>query len=107
MRGETVQVLEKTKTGKTWGNAPVYEESPVPVPGVLVAPGACSGDAGQSVPDGASYSLYFPKAYEGDLDGKRVVVRGRPCRVIGSPRRYDSPNEWNMVVEAEECHGQR
>ena len=61
-------------------------------------------------PDGVTvaYTLYFPKAFTGCLDGAQVVVRGETFSVIGAPRRYPeviTPTQWNLKAEVERTDG--
>ena len=110
MHGETVVVFDQIEVGRDELNAVVHSESPVPVEGVLVAPGAAQNIPDVNRTDGAvvSFTLYFPKDYEGDLYAKRVEVRGKSYRVLGYPQRYapeDTPGRWNMVVEVEATNG--
>ncbi len=110
MRGETVRVVGRKKTGTdAHGNA-VYESERADVADVLVSPGATGALPGANRPDGAevAFTLYFPKSYEGDLYGKGVEVRGKPFKVIGRPQRYSdesAPGKWNMVAEVEAVYG--
>ncbi|MBX9035035.1 hypothetical protein [Gordonibacter massiliensis (ex Traore et al. 2017)] len=110
IRGETVEVLEVSKTGVDGFNKAVREEVPVPVDDVLVAPCPAVSASEANRPDGAvaACTLYFPKTYQSDLYGKSVVVRGKSFKVIGNPQRYGDenvPGRWNLVVEVETVDG--
>lgn len=86
---------------------PIVEYGPgVPVD-VIVAPGSTS-DMFDNMRDGhkIAYTLHFPKTWTVDLCGARVSVRGRLCRVVGSPQPYTStPGKYNMPVEVVFCDG--
>lgn len=100
-KSETVIVYDREKTGVDSLNNDVFTETPVEVPGVLVVPGSAENVIDSMRPDGimVSYTLYFPKSFTGEVDRKRIDVRGRACRAIGHSDRYKgSPNGWNMVV---------
>lgn len=56
-------------------------------------------------PDGAltTYSLAFPKSWEGSLDGRTVTLNGEVCEIEGAPRRQMAgrcPTRWNMTARA-------
>lgn len=109
IRGETVTVLRPTRAGKDALGMPV-EGEPVEtaVGNVLVKPGTAAVPGGDNRPDGVTvaYTLYFPDTYTGELDGCDVVVRGRKCRVVGHPDRYDPhPTAWNMECEVQRVEG--
>lgn len=110
IRGETVWVLDRSRTGvDAHGNA-LYESKRVEVEDVLVCPRPPREAPEDNRPNGAvvAFTLHFPKSYDGDLYGKSVEVRGRTCRVLGRPMRYASgnvPGRWNMAVEAEAVDG--
>lgn len=112
--GVDVDVVMRVQTGTDAFANPTYEDVPAKVHGVLVAPGSTS-DLDATRPEGVrvAYTLHFPKAFTGLLDGARVKVP-RPdggvdeCRVIGSPRPYQgdlTPGPWNLPVEVEAVDG--
>ena len=98
----------------------VYTYSPVgstgadveTVDNVLVAPGATS-DMEASRPEGVTvaYTLHFPKAYSGALEGCMVTLPAPwagDYMVVGDPRQYmdeNTPTEWHLPVEVEAAHG--
>lgn len=107
--GETVTVITHEQTGQDDYGAPVTEAVAASVANVLVQPGS-SNDLGEERPEGVEvlYTLQFPKAYTGELEGADIVVRGETCRVIGHPDAYDAtfcPTEWNRTVEVGGTHG--
>lgn len=79
---------------------------------VLIAPGATES-LEASRPEGVqvAFSLHFPKAWTGSLEGCKVelpVPWGGTYRVIGSPQSYmdeNTPTRWNRTVEVEVAHG--
>lgn len=87
----------------TFGD-PVLETVPC-----VVQPGA-TADLDATRPNGASvsYTLHFPKTYEGELRGCSVEVRGREYAIIGDPQRYmleNTPGAYNMAVEVGRTDG--
>lgn len=107
--GETVTVRVYEKTGRDAYGAAVKEPKEEAVANVLVAPGA-TADLGEDRPEGVeiAYTLYFPKAYTGDLENADISVRGEWFSVSGSPKCYEPgfcPTEWNRSVEVEVTHG--
>lgn len=81
------------------------------VSNVLIAPGTQNdrpaADSADSVGATPAYTLHFPREFEGDLQGERLVVRGEVFRVIGCPKPYTLENNatpWNMPVEVAALH---
>lgn len=107
MRGEAVVVETHRTVGSDAYGSPIAEPSLEEVADVLVSPGALA-DLGEDRPEGVRirYTLYFPKGYEGDLEGARVNVRGRWLYVIGRPDRYlQAPTRWDMQVDVGDSDG--
>ena len=108
-RGETVTVLTPTSAGTddlgaTVPGTPTSET----VDRVMVKDGPAKEPSENNRPDGVivHHTLYFPKEYSGDLEGKEVEVRGRRCRVIGSPAVWpESPNGWYIECEVSRVEG--
>lgn len=105
IHGISVVLYQKTQTGTDAANEPVYTETPVLVPDVLVAP--ASGD---EVVDGerlqgrkAVYTLGIPKGDEHEWEGCRVSFWGEDYQVIGKPTQGIEANmtrlRWNKHVE--------
>jgi hypothetical protein len=113
IKGETVTVLIRTKTGTDDFNADVCTEAPVDVANVLVSPAyprSVDYIAASNRPENTKvvFSLHFPKTFNDALDGLEIVVRGERCRVVGSPRPYTTdnvPGDWWLPVEVEAVYG--
>lgn len=110
MRGETVVVVRRERTGTGPGNTPIYGDVETTVHDVLVAPGPRQDVVESNRPDGVevAFNLHFPKTFSGSLRGAQVVVRGEPFDVIGDPRPYtlaNTPTRWWMPVEVERVDG--
>lgn len=85
----------------------------VTVENVLVSPtgydaGPRSFDAiSRPVGPVADYTLFFPFEFTNDITGKKVIVRGEECDVLGHPGHYKQRDvfgswlgAWDMVVYA-------
>ncbi|MGO1319928.1 MAG: hypothetical protein ACTII7_07775 [Galactobacter sp.] len=111
IKGETVTVLTRERTGTLPGNTPEYTDVETTVDNVLVAPGALSDVTGSIRPDGVkvAWELHFPKTFTGSLRGARVKVRGGPAvPVVGDPHPYtdaNTPGAWNRPVRLELVKG--
>lgn len=110
MVGETVVVETRSAVGTDNYKSPIYETSESEVSNVLVAPADTDDVFGNTRPDGAQikYTLYFPKTFDGDLEGCRIKVRDEWLSVIGHPDHFDKkvcPTKWWMVVRVGGIHG--
>jgi len=111
MKGETVFVESSPELGRDAFGAPVFGEAVLnEVENVLVAPGPRTDVTEPNRPEGTyvKYTLHFPKAFEGSLEGRFVWVRGERLKVVGAPARYTSaltPTLWDMPAEVEAVHG--
>lgn len=82
------------------------------VANVLVSPGS-TVELEASRPEGVtvSYTLHFPKSFNGSLEGCIVTLPAPwagDYRVIGDPRSYidaNTPTQWHIPVEVEAAHG--
>ena len=105
---ETVTVITHVQEGTDPFGAPTTQPQEKAVADVLVAPGA-TADLSEDRPEGVevNYTLYFPKAFTGSLEGAEVVVRGERLRVIGHPDAFSAgcPTSWNQVVAVGGSHG--
>lgn len=94
-----------------FGNA-TRTYSSADVANVLVSPGA-TVELEASRPEGVtvSYTLHFPKSFNGSLKGCIVTLPAPwagDYRVIGDPRSYidaNTPTQWHIPVEVEAAHG--
>lgn len=112
MIGETVHILRLEQIGVDDGNMPVYAYPPVyePIENVLVAPGSRQDLIETIRPDGVviNYTLHFPKTFDERLKNRRILVRGRECKVVGDPDHYmleSTPTPWWMPVEVTATDG--
>lgn len=107
MRGITVTLYERTQTGTDPLNHPIYEDVPVAVDNVLVAPSSSVEVTDQNNLDGrrSDYTLAIPK---GDTHkwtaGKKVGFFGEEWRIIEIPEEgieWLIPLSWNKKVQVE------
>ncbi len=109
IQGETVTVIRRTEKRDELGEPAGFTEGREEVRNVVVAPGSTS-DLDASRPEGVtvSFTLCFPKSYEGELRGCSVVVRGTEYSVVGDPQRYApdlTPGDWNLTAEVTRTDG--
>lgn len=110
LKGDTVIVEAKVKTGKDAHENPVYETVETTVGGVLIAPGPTTDLPDSNRPEGVTvaYSIYWPKTFNESLRGKRVKINGGWYDVIGDPKPWEyppPPTGWHMVSEVTATHG--
>ena len=100
IKGITVTLYERKKTGKDPFGNPAYEEHPVEVENVLVAPASTTEvlDTLNLTGKKAVYNIAVPKGDEHIWKDNRVDFFGASWRVIGLPQRgidENIPLDWN------------
>lgn len=106
IKGITVLLYEKTQTGVDGFNEPIYEEVPISVENVLVAPAASDDIVSNTDLTGkkAVYTLGIPKGDTHDWEDKKVEFFGEKFMTFGFPTKgIDEliPGDWNMKVMVE------
>lgn len=107
MRGITVILYDRTETGRDALNCPIYNETPIEVNDVLVAPSSTVEVLDTNNLDGrrSDYTLAIPKGDANDWSaGKRVSFFGRDWRIIKMPQEgieWLIPLKWNKKVQVE------
>ena len=107
MRGITVTLYDRTRTGTDALNHPIDAETPVTVDNVLVAPSSTIEVLDVSNLDGrrGDYTLAIPKGDTHDWSaGKKVSFFGRDWRIIKMPEEgieWLIPLSWNKKVQVE------
>lgn len=106
MKGITVILYERVKTGEDPFGDPIYEEQATEVPNVLVAPASSEDIAEQLQLYGkhAVYTLAIPKGDTHDWKDKKIHFFGQDFRAFGFPLEgIDSliPLSWNKKVQVE------
>lgn len=101
IKGITVILYEKQKTGVDEFNHSIYEETPIRVENVLVAPTSSTEilDMQNLTGKKAVYTLAIPKGDEHDWEDCRVEFFGKMWHVIGFPVQgidANIPLQWNQ-----------
>lgn len=111
IKGITVTLYDRVQTGTDALNAPIYEETAVPVKDVLVTP-LSSDEVLQTYTLTGRRAVYQMGIPKGDMHdwtaGKRVSFFGNDWRIIGMPEEgIESliPLSWNKKVKVE-CYEQ-
>jgi hypothetical protein len=106
IKGITVTLIDKVETSKDpFGNS-VFEDKPIEVKNVLVAPTSSDDVVNQLSLTGrkAVYTLGIPKNDDHDWENKEVVFFGQHWRTFGIPLQgIDDliPLNWNKKVMVE------
>lgn len=105
-QGITVTLYEVREAGIDAFNETIYEETPVDISNVLVAPSSESEilDAVNLYGKKAVYTLAIPKGDAHDWEDRRVDFFGKQWRVFGIPSEgMDGliPLDWNKKVTVE------
>lgn len=106
IKGTTVILYEKRKNGSDGFGKEIYEETPVEVKNVLIAP-ALSDDIVDSTNltgKKAVYQLGIPKGDNHDWRDKKVQFFGKTFQTFGEPIEGMEdmiPLEWNRKVTVE------
>ena len=106
MKGITVTLYEKTEVGRDGFNAPIYEEVPVEVSNVLVAPTTTEDILDTQDIEGrkAVYTLAIPKGDTHSWENCRIDFFGQSWKSFGIPLMgivENIPLDWNMKVTVE------
>lgn len=111
IKGITVTLYDRTKTGTDALNAPIYKETAVPVENVLVTP-LSSEEVLQTYTLTGRRAVYQMGIPKGDTHewtaGKKVSFFGNDWRIIGMPEEGIEdmiPLSWNKKVKVE-CYEQ-
>ena len=101
MKGITVILLDKIEIGRDGFNRPIYEENPIEVKNVLVAPASTTEilNALNLTGKKAVYNIAIPKGDNHTWQDCRVDFFGMSWQVIGFPQQgieENIPLEWNQ-----------
>ncbi len=106
LKGISVILYEKTRTGEDEFKSPIYEESPVEVENVLVSP-ASSTDVVDSLTlygKKAVYTMAIPKGDNHIWEDRTVEFFGEKWKTFGFPTEGIEkliPLAWNKKVMVE------
>ena len=106
IKGITVTLISKTKTGTDLFGAPIYKDTEIEVENVLVAPTSASEVLDRLNLTGrkAVYTLAIPKGDTNAWENQEVRFFGERWRVFGIPEQgIDDliPLDWNKKVTVE------
>lgn len=106
IKGITVTLVDRQKSGVDGFNHPVYDETEVTVDNVLVAPVNTDDVTSKTNLSGkeAKYVLAIPKSDNHEWTGCKVRFFGHTWKVVGFPLRGIEdliPLDWNRKVTVE------
>jgi len=106
IKGITVTLLQHVQTDTDPFGQPVYDDIPVTVDNVLIAPLTAEDLLSQTSLTGrkVSYQLAIPKGDTHTWEGAEVWFWGQRWQVVGIPTQgIDDliPLDWNLKVEVE------
>lgn len=106
MRGISVILYDKQEVGRDGMNAPIFEEIPITVSNVLVAPTSATEvlDTLNLTGKKAVYTLAIPKGDAHEWEDRKVSFFGMDWRVISFPTEgleHLIPLSWNKKVQVE------
>lgn len=106
IKGITVILAARTQSGTDEFNRPVYTETTVSVPNVLVAPAGTEAVVNdlQLFGKRLAYELYIPKDDLNDWTDTKVQFFGQTFRTYGMPEQWideNIPLGWNKRVKVE------
>lgn len=106
LKGITVLLYERTRTGVDAFNRPVYEEIPTPVENVLVTPASSEAVVSdlQLLGKKLEYVLCIPKGDTHNWEDVTVEFGGSRYRTYGFPEEWIEsmvPLAWNRKVKVE------
>lgn len=106
IKGIPVTLYERKRTGTDEFNAPIYEETPVIVENVLVAPASSTDIEASDRIYGkrAIYSLAIPKGDAHNWEDSFIEFFGRKWRTFGMLTlgiEENIPLDWNGKIQVE------
>ena len=106
IKGITVILIDKVKTGTDPFDAPIYEDKEIPIENVLVSPTSSDDVINQVQLYGkkSTYTLGIPKGDEHDWEDKEVHFWGKKYRTFGPIiEGIESmvPSKWHKKVMVE------
>lgn len=106
IKGITVTLIDKMKTGEDDFGAPIFNDVEIPVDNVLVEPTSATDAISELNLTGktAVYTLAIPKGDTHDWEDKEVRFFGQSWHVFGIPLQGIEaliPLDWNKKVTVE------
>lgn len=106
LKGITITLVDKFQSGVDDFGAPIFEDQPISVENVLLAPTSSDDIVNQMSLTGkkAVYTLAIPKGDTHDWEDKEVIFFNRKWRTFGIPIEGIEdmiPLDWNKKVMVE------
>lgn len=106
LKGTTIKLYDRVRTGVDAFNAPVYEETAVEVEDILICPASTEAitDGLQLYGRHAVYELHIPKTDTHIWENRVVEFYGQKWRTFGKVLRWMealTPGTWNRKVKVE------
>lgn len=106
IKGETVILISKTKTGVDAFGVDTYAETEIEVKDVLIGSPSFDGATADMQLEGKklAFTLGIPKHDTHDWMDKEVKIRGERFKTYGFPLKQTAanvPGKWNMQVKVE------
>lgn len=106
LKGMTVTLVDTVEIGKDPFNQPIYDEVPIEIENVLVAPTSSDDVVNEVSLSGrtAVYTLAIPKGDTHDWENKEVQFFNQKWRAFGIPLEgmdHLIPLDWNKKVMVE------
>lgn len=111
LRGRTVTLFERIQVGEDAFHRPVYQEVPVTVENVLIAPASTEDIVEMMNLTGkrAEYQLAIPKGDTHNWGNAKVLFFGKSWKTIGEPLEGQEeliPLQWNRKITVEKFNEQ-
>ena len=106
IKGMTITLIDKVEVDRDPFNKPIYQDKPIEIENVLVAPTSSDDVINELSLSGrkAVYTLAVPKGDTHDWEGKEVLFFGKRWRAFGIPLEgmdHLIPLDWNKKVMVE------
>lgn len=106
IKGMTITLIDKVEIGRDPFNKPIYQDKPIEIENVLVAPTSSDDVINELSLSGrkAVYTLAVPKGDTHDWEEKEVLFFGKRWRAFGIPLEgmdHLIPLDWNKKVMVE------
>lgn len=104
--GMTITLVDKVEIGRDPFNKPIYQDKPIEIENVLVAPTSSDDVVNELSLSGrkAVYTLAIPKGDTHDWENKKVLFFNQTWRTFGMPLEgmdHLIPLKWNKKVMVE------
>lgn len=106
LKGITITLVDKVKTGEDPFGKPIYEDAEIPIDNVLISPTSSDDVVNQQSLTGrkAVYTLAIPKGDAHNWENKEVKFFNQRWRTFGIPLEGIEeliPLDWNKKVMVE------